>query len=213
MNIYMGWSNLSEETASIINSYANIAVIIGAALVLVGTITIFWTGGIKEIYTNELISNNKTKAEVAQKEAEKAKEHTAKLFLEAEQARLEQQRLKAQLAWRRLNKEQIIILKNNLNNQINDKIWLTFVGDDPESRLYYEDFNNVFSSLNIPTKFFNGYTMAVGLRILGADSESKSVVIDAFKKAGIPFDIAIESKFNYDKGVEILVGSKPPVFQ
>ncbi|OBU39634.1 hypothetical protein CTM76_08445 [Photobacterium phosphoreum] len=209
----MGWSNLSEETASIINSYANIAVIIGAALVLVGTITIFWTGGIKEIYTNELISNNKTKAEVAQKEAEKAKEHTAKLFLEAEQARLEQQRLKAQLAWRRLNKEQIIILKNNLNNQINDKIWLTFVGDDPESRLYYEDFNNVFSSLNIPTKFFNGYTMAVGLRILGADSESKSVVIDAFKKAGIPFDIAIESKFNYDKGVEILVGSKPPVFQ
>lgn len=213
MNIYMGWSNLSEETASIINSYANIAVIVGAALVLVGTIAVVWTGGIKEIYTNELISNNKTKAEVAQKEAEKAKEHTAKLFLEAEQARLEQQRLKAQLAWRRLNKEQIIILQNNLNNQLNDKVWLTFVGDDPESRLYREDFNNVFSSLNIPTKFFSGYTMAVGLRILGADSESKSVVIDAFKKAGIPFDIAIESKFNYDKGVEILVGSKPPVFQ
>ena len=136
----MAFFDISEPIASKVNAVANWVTIIGAALVLVGTIMVVWLGGIKEQYSNEKIQQNKTIAEVAgadaakaNAEAEKAKEHAAFLSRKAEEAKLEQERLKAQLAWRRLSEEQSKILHTHLSNNLKANVWVSFVKNDPES--------------------------------------------------------------------------------
>jgi len=49
--------NLSQAAADAIFGYANVAMMIGAAIVLIGTIGAIWSGGIRERYANERISN------------------------------------------------------------------------------------------------------------------------------------------------------------
>ncbi|HHG3093077.1 TPA: hypothetical protein ACPVXD_003285 [Vibrio parahaemolyticus] len=218
MDTFMTFIEITEQTANKINSIANWITIIGAALVLIGTIAVVWSSGVKEQFSNEKILNNKTIAEVAgaeaakaNAEAEKAREHAAYLSKEAEQAKLEQQRLKAQLAWRRLSRQQYQLLYDKLNGNISSKVWVTFVGTDPESTLYREDINSALLASDIKTSYFSGYEMAVGLKIVGPPSKEKDILINAFKDAGLIFEVLEESGFA-DKHLQVLVGSKPPTF-
>ncbi|MEZ9010340.1 MULTISPECIES: hypothetical protein [Vibrio] len=214
----MAFFDISEPIASKVNAVANWVTIIGAALVLVGTIMVVWSGGIKEQYSNEKIQQNKTIAEVAgadaakaNAEAEKAKEHAAFLSRKAEEAKLEQERLKAQLAWRRLSEEQSKILHTHLSNNLKANVWVSFVKNDPESTLYREEINSVLVSSGVKTKYFSGYEMAVGLNIIGPPSEDKALLIKAFKDAGLQFEVKQTNGFS-DGQLQVLVGSKPPVF-
>lgn len=214
----MAFFDISEPVASKVNTVANWVTIFGAALVLVGTIMVVWSSGIKEQYSNEKIQRNKTIAEVAgadaaqaNAEAEKAKEHAAYLSRKAEEAKLEQERLKAQLAWRRLSEEQFRTLNSHLSNGLKSDIWVSFVKNDPESTLYREDINSALVSSGITTKFFSGYEMAVGLKIIGPNSEDRSLLIKAFEDAKLDFEVQEKNGFS-DGQLQVLVGSKPPVF-
>lgn len=202
---------MSESTANSINNVSNVIIIVGAALVLVGTITAVWSAGVKEQFSNEKIMDNKAKVEIAQAEVEKAKEHAAILGLETEKAKFEQQRLKAQLAWRRLNHQQFDVIKLGLVGVEFPDVWVTFVGDDPESNLFREDINSVLTESGIKTNYFSGYKMAVGLKIIGPDSEFKEILIKAFEQAELDFTVEHQNGFS-DGQLQILVGSKPPVF-
>jgi len=87
--------------------------------------------------------------------------------------------------------------------------WLTFVGNDPESVVFREDLDKVLTAAGVKTKFFSGYAMAVGLKILGGTAEQRALFLKAFQDAGLPL---LESAGGgMMKGqLEILVGTKPP---
>lgn len=214
----MSFFEVSEQVANRINSAAQIMTVIGALFALVGTIAAVWSGGIKEQYSNEKIQQNKVQSEVAiaetakaNAETEKAREQIAFLSSKAEQAKLEQERLKAQLAWRRLSEVQYSTIKKEILGNLVSELWVTFVKNDPESNLFREDINSALESSGVKTKYYSGYTMAVGLNIIGPPSKDRDLLIRAFEKAGLVFNVKDENGFSNGQ-LQVLVGSKPPVY-
>ena len=98
--------DLSQEAANGIFDIATIALIVGAALVLLGAITALWTSGIRQRYANELISKNAADAAEANATAERARADYARASLLAEQETVARLRLEARLADRTLTPEQ-----------------------------------------------------------------------------------------------------------
>jgi hypothetical protein len=113
--------DLSLQAANAMFNGANIAVIVGSVLVLIGAIAIFWSVGIKERYADERASKNEADtananaraAEADKRAAEatlqvaQANERIAELNKAAETARLETLKIQQRLAPRTLTHEQI----------------------------------------------------------------------------------------------------------
>jgi hypothetical protein len=94
--------DVSQGVADLIFNAANIGLIVGAALVLVATIAVFWTGGIRERYAEIRISGNeaetaKANADVGKANAEitKAKAAIAEANARALEAQLALEKFKA----------------------------------------------------------------------------------------------------------------------
>lgn len=88
-----------EMTLSRANTFyniANAALVLGAMLVLLGTIVAIWTGGIKERFGDERLSNNETETARANESAAAARERAALL----EHNLLAERRLTANERWR-----------------------------------------------------------------------------------------------------------------
>ena len=214
--------NITQPVADAIFSWANVLLVAGAVSALVGTIGVFWSGGIREKFADERIAANeaetaKANAEVAQARLEQGRlkaqiaaneEETAKANAEVAQARLEQERLKAQMAWRRVSLEQARQLANALKGK-SLKLWLTFVGADPESTVFREDINQALTVAGVKTEFFSGYERAVGLTLKGGTPEERTALIHAFRTAGLPLVESADPGFMKGE-LEILVGTKPP---
>jgi hypothetical protein len=98
--------DLSHETANGIFDVAIIALIVGAALVLLGAITALWTSGIRQRYENELVSKYAADTAAANASAESARADSARASLLAEQETVARLRLEARLADRTLTPEQ-----------------------------------------------------------------------------------------------------------
>lgn len=117
------------------------------------------------------------------------------------------------MAWRRISKQQHDFLIQNLKGKDLGELWLSFVGDDPESTLYRNDIFQSLTDSGVETKYFSGYKVAVGLTIAGANSEAKSILVGTLTEAGIPFQNVLEAKFSKaGNNLELLVGTKPPPF-
>jgi len=230
--------DISQTIADTIYGWANIALAIGAALVLFGTIGVIWSGGVRERFANERISSNETKtaqavadaatahaaSEVAKADAARANENfvkakqsiatanerAAKLENEAEQARLETERLKRQFAWRRLNETQFHALATGFSEIIGLNLVLSAVGSDPESMLFATDIKRAMAAaginLEIRGSVFLGQRPVVGINISGP-REAIIRVGKVFTQAG--FNVEGYEQPNA-KEVEILIGSKPP---
>jgi hypothetical protein len=143
-------------------------------------------------------------------ETAKARERTAALENEAAQARAEQERLKAIVAWRRINAGQFETLQRILKGHP-ITVWVSSVGKDPEAMTFRSDIDRALQVTGLTTKFFSGWDFAVGLRITdtpaGAD---RDLLIAAFKEAGLPFGRASEGVMPNE--LTIIVGTKPPPF-
>jgi hypothetical protein len=98
--------DLSLPTANALFGLSNIALIIGGVLVLIGTVGVFWTTGIRDRYAEERISSNEAQTAMANEGAAKANERASELAKEAEHERLERLQLEAEIAPRRLTREQ-----------------------------------------------------------------------------------------------------------
>jgi hypothetical protein len=70
---FVSMFDLSQQAANEIFGLANFALILGAALVFVGTITAIWTGGIRERYGDERIARNERETATANAQAESAR--------------------------------------------------------------------------------------------------------------------------------------------
>jgi len=77
----MDYLNLSAEAADRAFGAANLLLILGAVLVLVGTIGVVWAGGIRERYADERISKNETDTAHANERAAEANDRAAQADL------------------------------------------------------------------------------------------------------------------------------------
>ncbi len=186
--------NVSLPVADAVFTWANVVLVLGAVLAFVGTAGVFWSTGIRERYADERIAAN---------EAE-----TAKAKAETARALLEQERLKAQMAWRRIAPSQAQRIAEELRGEPLE-VWVTFVGNDPEATVFREDINSALVAAGIKTKFFSGYERAVGLSVKGGPPEQRARLVNAFNAAGVPALDSPEPSF-MKTGLEVLVGTKPP---
>ena len=186
--------NVSLPLADAIFTWANVILVIGAVLAFVGTATVFWSTGIRERYADERIATN---------EAE-----TAKAKAETARAVLEQERLKMQMAWRRISPDQAHRMAAALRGDPIEA-WVTFVGHDPEATVFREDINAALAAAGVKTSFYSGYERAVGLTVKGGTPEQRARLLGAFSAAGVPAVDSPEPSFAKN-GIEVLVGTKPP---
>ena len=186
--------NIPLPIAEVVFSWSNIFLVVGTVLAFLGTVGVFWSTGIRERYAELRISTN---------EAE-----TAKAKAEAAQANLQQEKLKAQMAWRRISIEQAkVIIAGFQGSGIEP--WLSFVGNDPEATIFHEDINQTLTIAGITTKSYSGYSRAIGLGVRGGKAEERAAIVRAFTTAGVPIIETHEPGF-FKEQLEILVGSKPP---
>ena len=190
---------LSQSLADLIYSISGVLIVVGAITGLLGTVGNFWSGGIREIYSNERIAANEA-------ETARAKEETQKAILE-------QQRLKSEMSWRRVSADQAAVLSLAMRDAPKE-VWLSWVGEDPEATVYRNDLEAALKAAGVNAKYFSGYAVAVGLSIKGGTAEERELIKRAFTLAGIDISISDQAGFYGKNELEILVGTKPPpIFQ
>jgi hypothetical protein len=194
----MSFFDFSVLTINKIYNFANFILIIGAVLVAIGTIAAIWSAGIRERYADERISANEAETERAKESAALANERTA-------EANLQIEKLKKQMAGRRLTKEQHAALIDNLKGKNIDLI-ITSIAIDPEASLYRDDFILAFSESNIRYKYINLIEPCAGIEVKGRTDNDFSVLKNALEKAKIPF---IPIQDNNFRNLKITIGSKP----
>jgi hypothetical protein len=102
--------DITLPKANLIFNLANIALIVGAVLVAIGTIAAIWAGGIRDRCADERIQVNESLTATAREEAARANENTEKLresnlILQAtaDHERAERLKLESRIAPRRLS--------------------------------------------------------------------------------------------------------------
>lgn len=186
--------SITSQTADTIYSWSNVLLVFGATLALIGTAGVFWSGGVREKFTDERISAN---------EAE-----TAKAKAETAQALLEQERLKSLLSWRRVTPGQAQLMAIALASS-SIELWLAYVGNDPEAAVFRADLEAALTAAGIRTKYFSGYSRGVGLAVKGGTPEERQTLLRAFNSAGLHLVESDDEGFMRDQ-LEIIVGTKPP---
>lgn len=202
--------SITSGAANLLYSISGMVLTVGAILTLIGTIGGIWSGSIREKYAEERITANKKEAALANEKAALATEKTAELELEAENAKLEQQRLKELLAWRRLDRKSYETLVEGFRG-ITAKLSIGAVRADPESITFWEDILQAAKEAGIEVVPHTTWQRAVGLSITNSENPEAKRVFDAFRRAG--FEISLSD----EKGIsgadfELTIGSKPSPF-
>jgi hypothetical protein len=169
------------------------------------------------------VAVEKAQADIANanKAIEQARAETAKAAAGAAAANeraalLEQEttRLKIAAAWRTIKKEQYDSVVATLRGQTFE-VWTTFVGDDPEATLYRNDIDKMLQDAGLKTKYFSGWKVSIGLKIVADPIPEFAVLEAAFRQAGIPFHVEQRDDnldFRRFPGLLIIVGTKPSPF-
>ena len=183
--------DISLPLANAIYTWANVLLVLGAISAFVGTAGVFWSGGVRERFSDERIAANE--AETARAKAEAAK------------AQLETERLKVQLAWRRLSPIQHNVLVNALRGKLPEGIWIETVSADPEASELHADISRVFTEAGISVHTFTGWERAVGVGIANGTSASRQAVKSAFNSIGVVLEEKKSGMFTSHDKVEIIV--------
>lgn len=160
--------------------------------------------------SDERVAEASARAAQADAHAAAANERAARLETEAAQARVEQERLKAIVAWRTITPEQHAILVQALTG-LSITVWVTSVRDDPEARMFRDALDQTLKSAGATTKFFVGYEIAVGLTISPTPvGPERDALITAFIRAGLPLSAKAGDRVGPPNELELTVGTKPP---
>lgn len=165
------------------------------------------------------IAAAETAGKLAQADAAKAvadtasaRERTALLEKEAAQAKAEQERLKASMAWRRISPSQANTVAAVLRGH-DITVWTSWVGADPESSVYRGDIDAMLKAAGVKTQYFSGWVTSVGLQIVEEPKETHDLLASAFLAADISFVSVPRTKMMDGlPGPLIIVGTKPPPF-
>jgi hypothetical protein len=178
----------------------------------------FWSSGIREQQANWRTSTLEVRAKTADAELAKAnaeiaeaKRQAAALENDAAQARVEQERLKAIAAWRRITREQYDILLAHLKGQ-SIKVQVDTVGSDYEAIQYFDDIVQTLKDAGLEIVATTRMITAIGLGVSDKDFQGKGALKRAFADAGLPLT-EVQNTPQGSGGIGILiVGSKPPPF-
>lgn len=183
--------DVSQSFADGMLTLSNGALVIGALLVLLGTIGAIRSTGILDRYKDERISENEVKTEKAKadaananKEAAQANEHTAKLEKEAaaltesaEMERLARVKIEERLAWRRVDPTLYKRFVKELIPFAGSVISLNPLGNgDPETGTFTEDIAKLMHDANWKVQIATGNVqipVPVGL-ICKVDDQTKA---------------------------------------
>lgn len=147
---------------------------------------------------------------ISDRDVAEAKKASALAMERAAIADMEAARIKAEASWRRLSEGQFKSLVESLRG-LSSEVYISFVEADQEARLFRSDLDAAFSAAGVPTRFFSGYSSAVGLTVCDLPGPALQRIIDALKAANLSF--AVENVRNHGfAGPEIIVGSKPPPY-
>ncbi|MDT8836521.1 hypothetical protein ParKJ_03765 [Paraburkholderia fungorum] len=120
--------DLSQEMADSVFGLSNIVLTIGAALVLLGTAGAFWSGGIRDRYSDERITSNEAKTAQAVAQAAQANQR-------AEEEKLARVKIEERLAPRSLTGAQETNLQNQLSKFAGTSLDILIYGGGSEDAL------------------------------------------------------------------------------
>ena len=158
--------DVSIEIANRVYTWAYVALVLGAALTAIATMSLFWASALRDKYADQQIETARRDAAkatenagVARAAAALATERGNALEAEAEEARAEQGRLKVALehekverlrfqsefAWRTLSSAQVDTLVHDLS-ATPATVQLEFIGNDPEATFVAIQFERAFKA-------------------------------------------------------------------
>ncbi|WP_162918206.1 hypothetical protein [Taklimakanibacter deserti] len=175
-----------------------------AAITAIATVAFtfiqFWSGGV-------LGRHSEWRTATLERETARANERTAELQKEAEAAKLEQERLRQLLAWRRLTADQMKKLVDELTG-ITFPVTLQVNNADPEATRFAADIGEVFQQAGISYEKKTAIVFSddpiPGLRVYGRADEVHRIA-DPFHRLGIAID-------GQQKDADLVfhVAAKPP---
>ena len=207
--------DLSLDRANAIQSIAIIALIIGALVSIIATITLIWTMDIRNRLANTHLANALAQSNQAKAEAARANERTAELLLQAQQAqlvqekaRLEHEQTRSVVAWRRISPDQHAKLVKALRGY-SIKVNVLSPANDPEAAQFAADIVKTLTdggvTANAATAMFPIPIRGLGMTMTSSDAGTALYM--ALKGAG--FEVKDLPKKD---PVMIVVGSKPTAF-
>ena len=186
----------SFETATRLQDAANMFGIGALVIGVIAAALVFWMGNVKEEYLRRELSETNARAEeakagvaIATENAAKANERAASLERDAAHAKLETERLKAQLAWRMLPQNLENSLKNTLSKHVG-KINIQHVANDTEAQYFAIQLANIFGSagweVGLSSVSMSGVAI-FGIWVPDTNSPSTQTVRNALIAIGIGF--------------------------
>ena len=188
------------NSVSLLQTIGSISLI----LALIGGVLAAGAGAVASLASNRAADIQKMENDRLIAEAN-AKAATANA--RAEQARLELTVLRAKIAWRRVTSAQAEALKIALTGETFE-VWTSFVGADPESTIFRNELDLALQNAGLKTKYFSGWEVAVGTKVVGPESPQKLKLMASLMEAGLPFVGEGPGAFAPNDLV-IIVGTKP----
>lgn len=218
--------DISSSAADSLFAWSNIILIVGATLVLIGTIGSVKLASIREYFSDLRISDNERATTEAIAEAASAKAASAEANARAESERLERVRLEARIAPRRLSSQQKETIASALTN-VPRPPTIAIVSRllDTEGNDFADDISTTLTSAGWSTERFRNWTMGTkGLFVALVEGTTVSLndpTIEGVQKALAAGDLdvkplTIDAKNNATMSpyfqpnvLYVLVGAKP----
>lgn len=213
----MGFFDVSLDTANQFYAWGWRASVAGALLTTFGVGFLFWGTRIRDRDFETQMTSLNVEAGNARERAGKLEEQAGTLKKEAEDARLEQERLKARLAWRVLTPEIQTKLKTAFSVRPS-KINIEYVANDTESQYFAIQLANLLTDANWQVGFLQvtyAGQIFFGLWIPESKYEGTTFLREALTAAQISFAAGElpSNSMGYGARVQdagtLLVGSKP----
>ena len=145
----------------------------------------------------------------AQADATRAEERAKELAREAEQVRLERERLLIRFAWRRIDSEQRRQIADALRpTNLRPVIFVTT--SDPEAAQFRADLVAALRDAGDPNPIWRvavGSSSFEGLSVQGPKEEERLLLVRLFEQAGFPMQNGGQAE-----RLTIVIGAKPPPF-
>jgi hypothetical protein len=201
---------ISLETANKLYAWGWRGSLLGAGITLLAVSLLMWGTRVRDRDAETQLAHLNAEAADSRERAANLERRAAELENEAAQARLEQERLKVQLAWRRLSEDQSRTITASLAG-LPLAPTLSAIASDPESTLFAMDIQHALAAagfnVQIQSQLIFGQRPIVGLIISGPRGEVERIA-EGFLRAGI--NVTGRER---DGALGILVGSKPPPAQ
>jgi hypothetical protein len=212
--------DISIQTADALYKWGWLGSLAGAFLTAVAVASLIWGTRVRDREAATQLSNANTAASQANVRAATLEVRAAGLENEAAQAKLEQEKLKATLAWRQIPPETASALQAHIAKR-QSSVTIAYTGNDPEALFYAIQFSRIFEQAHwkiLPESRTYGASIIFNIAIPGPTTADIAFVRDAFHAVGIGFS---EDKlpqpvstvtYGPAQAVTVMYGSKPPPF-